>query len=163
VPKPVRKKRLKGRLEALDRRVNKHTVEALRRRVNHYGGSTDWQALKQEVFKRDRWRCIYPGCTADHLKTGVALECAHLRGVQMGGRREGSPGAIDHPMWLATICHQHHIALDQQGGGHDMKRQIMARLSEKYGYSYGSGAVTATQSDTSTAFWGQGGYTKFDR
>lgn len=93
VPKPVKKSKRQKRLEALDRRIN------------HYGDSEDWQALKLRVFARDRYRCVL--CGADNPRTGVALEAAHLDSVGMGSRESCDEDRI------VTLCHTCHREVDQ--------------------------------------------------
>ena len=110
--------------------------EARERRIRQYGGSADWPALRAEVFSRDRFRCIAPGCTVDHLRTGAPLSPAHLKSVGMGGRRVGSAGALDHPKWIATCCMEHARALDEAPNREQLRMAIRRRLSEEYGYEY---------------------------
>jgi hypothetical protein len=125
------------------RRPNKRKRLLLRakNRREHYGGAADYPALRLEVFARDRYRCLF--CGADHLKTACGLEIAHLRAVGMGGRRVGSPGAMDHPMWLATACHRCGRLVDQASDGltRTRKRNVVLGLHEKYGYPYPEGVL----------------------
>lgn len=113
VPKPVRKSKAERRLEALDRRVN------------HYGGAEDWQALKLRVFARDRYRCIL--CGADNPKTGVALEAAHLEGTGMGGRVSCDENRI------VTLCHACHSQVDQGTHRAEYRERIEAYLARHGG------------------------------
>lgn len=107
---------------------------ARQRRVWHYGGANDWPALKQAVFSRDRYCCI--SCGKDHCSTGEALECAHIKTVGMGGRRQGSPDAINDLKWFASLCHTCHHLLDQSGLRLLARETLKRVLHARYGYTY---------------------------
>lgn len=53
-------------------------------------GASEWYSLREQVFKRDGWRCVY--CGTD---TGT-LECDHVHPVALGGRHDLAN--------LATAC-----------------------------------------------------------
>jgi 5-methylcytosine-specific restriction endonuclease McrA len=93
VPKPTKKSKAQRRLEALDRRIR------------HYGGAHDWPETKERVFVRARYRC--EGCGIDHCVTGTALQVCHLDAVGMGGRI-----SVDETRMVA-LCVSCHHELDQ--------------------------------------------------
>ncbi|MFQ5518247.1 MAG: HNH endonuclease [Acidimicrobiia bacterium] len=74
-------------------------------------------ALREEVFARDGWHCVWPGCDYDQ-----ALELAHLEPKGMGGRT--SVNRVDN---LICLCRFHHDLID--GRSHfGLKREMIVLL-----------------------------------
>lgn len=106
---------------------------AAERRSSHYGGADDWPALKERVFRRDRWACFVPGCKRNAF-SGHALECAHIQSVGMGGAPSGGArsATISDERNLVTLCHEHHTAFDQGPARATLREQVTAKLEALY-------------------------------
>lgn len=104
---------------------------AVERRALHYGGADDWPALKEQVFKRDRWACLLCKRTAFD---GWSLQCAHVRSVGMGGVRQGSASAaqVADPSNLATLCVDCHRAVDQGTERAALRERLSVQLDALY-------------------------------
>lgn len=73
-------------------------------------------ALREEVFERDGYRCMWPGCSASpgwNPEEGQfnKLEMAHLTHRGMGGSKERN--TADN---CITLCQIHHDCLDGRTG-----------------------------------------------
>lgn len=68
-------------------------------------------ALRETVFDRDGWRCVWPGCSDDSgltaLPPGRTLQLAHLVHRGMGGSKYAN-----RPENCVTLCSVHHDCLD---------------------------------------------------
>lgn len=71
--------------------------------------TAELKALREEVFSRDQYRCVWPGCDTE-WKRGYAedtLQLAHLTHRGMGGSKYAN-----RPENCVTLCSVHHDCLD---------------------------------------------------
>lgn len=103
-------------------------ADALERRAQHYGGADDWPALREAVFRRDRWKCLLCPKTAF---AGAALQAAHVKSVGMGGARVGSPSGAEKsdPANIATLCVDCHREVDQGTNRAALRVRLAERLA----------------------------------
>lgn len=91
--------------------------------------------LREEVFSRDRYRCVWPGCSTsewDQRFFGVnptaenlarPLQLAHLVHRGMGGSKYAN-----RPDNCVTLCRLHHDIFDGRDGSSNTKRELAVML-----------------------------------
>lgn len=88
--------------------------------------AADLTALREQVFRRDSWRCVWPGCgygTGAEMGDIVLLQLAHLHHRGMGGSREANT-----PENCVTLCRFHHDIFDGRDGSANTKRELAVML-----------------------------------
>jgi 5-methylcytosine-specific restriction endonuclease McrA len=94
-------------------------------------------ALREEVFIRDHYRCVWPGCSGPRSLALIdgGLQLAHLVHRGMGGSKYAN-----RPENCVTLCSFHHDIFDGRDGSSNVKREIALML--KTVASVGDGGVT---------------------
>lgn len=70
-------------------------------------------ALREEVFTRDHWKCVWPGCETSGalMPRETPLQLAHLTHRGMGGSKYANRAEN-----CVTLCSAHHDCLDGRTG-----------------------------------------------
>lgn len=79
----------------------------------------DLEALREEVFARDGYRCIWPGCNPGYAYTFThSLQLVHLEHRGMGGRK-----SVNVAENCITLCPFHHSIYDGRDGTSNTRRE----------------------------------------
>ena len=86
---------------------------------------TELADLREEVFIRDRWKCIWPGCETSGamMPRDHPLQLAHLQHRGMGGSVERNTAEN-----CVTLCRFHHDIFDGRDGSSNVKRELALML-----------------------------------
>lgn len=86
------------------------------------------QNLREEVFARDGWLCVWPGCDSQYERGHGALEMAHLTHRGMGGSKERNTSEN-----CVTLCSVHHDCLDGRTGLGTLRLELNLMLRSVVG------------------------------
>lgn len=90
--------------------------------------------LRDVVFERDAFRCVWPGCTNVLWSN---LQLAHLTHRGMGGSKERNT-----PENCVTLCSVHHDCLDGRTGLGTLRWELNEMMRFTISQSAGQGGAT---------------------